>query len=294
MTFYYISYQCGHREKKEVPGNDDDCSYKTRKLCKSCWMKELKLKSAEAAQEAGRLKLPQLNGSEKQIEWAQRVRREILDKLTNIMTNRKSTIEQMTESSDFIMDAISSIYQETSASWWIDCYNNKGIYPESFIFGLIRNRADVIKAEAVNDAEGAGEARAEATVRPGNPKTETVAEIKLLDNKIEVVFPEWRKDGDFSDIMKRLGYKWNKDVRHWIRNISLTTGGIKDRAAETGHTLLKEGFIIRIYDPDVRLNAINGIYEDEEKRWVITIAAGKYAGYLSLYWREFGNCYRQW
>ncbi len=129
----------------------------------------------------------------------------------------------------------------------------------------------------------ATETKAEATVRPCSPVTETVAEIRPTETAIEISFPEKRRD--FREIMKkRLRMEWDYDSQCWRRKISYSTGTAVDRAAEAGHRLLAAGIPIRIYDPDVRQRAIDGEYEPECRRWVSALTTGDHKGWFGISW----------
>ncbi len=120
-----------------------------------------------------------------------------------------------------------------------------------------------------------------ALVRPTEPKTETVAEINIDDNRIMVIFPEYRDD--FRKLIRfGLGYRWNR--QYWIRKIGPLNGLLADRAAETGHRLLAGGFPIRIHDSLIRARAIAGDYQPEPKRWVSRLVTGTYKDWFCITW----------
>jgi hypothetical protein len=83
------------------------------------------------------------------------------------------------------------------------------------------------------------EALAEATIRPEQPKTETVAEIRVLDNAVEILFPERRED--FRELVRfKLGYTWTEPC--WKRELKSVNGSPADRAAEAHLWVLKSRF----------------------------------------------------
>jgi len=129
-------------------------------------------------------------------------------------------------------------------------------------------------------------AKAEATVRPAEVKTETVAEITVADDKVKIVFPE--KRDDFRLLVKGLGYIW---TGVWERKIYWQNGTPADRAAEAGHNLLAAGFIVRIYDSATRQMAIDGSYEPEQKRWIYYRMDGKYEGWFAIHWQRPDDFY---
>ena len=73
--FEKVTYSCGHEGKIEVYGKADKRNYvismKERDLCPECYKKEQQEKTSKETKETG---FPDLNGSEKQISWANQIR----------------------------------------------------------------------------------------------------------------------------------------------------------------------------------------------------------------------------
>ena len=73
--FEKVTYRCGHEGKIEVYGKADKRNYvvsmKERDLCPECYKKEQQKKISKETKEIG---FPELNGSEKQISWANQIR----------------------------------------------------------------------------------------------------------------------------------------------------------------------------------------------------------------------------
>lgn len=75
MAKYTVTHTCGHEQKHQLFGphreRDRKIQWFSTTLCTECW----KQSQQEAAKEvASELKLPQLQGTEKQIAWAERIR----------------------------------------------------------------------------------------------------------------------------------------------------------------------------------------------------------------------------
>ena len=80
--------------------------------------------------------------------------------------------------------AIENIQTKESATWWID---NRDID----VRYLLKNEYERAEKPLLpKEKEFKAEALAEATIRPESPKTETIAEIRILQNAVEVIFPE--------------------------------------------------------------------------------------------------------
>ena len=73
--FEKVTYRCGHEGEIEVYGKTDKRNYvvsmKERDLCPECYKKEQQEKISKETKEIG---FPELNGSEKQISWANQIR----------------------------------------------------------------------------------------------------------------------------------------------------------------------------------------------------------------------------
>ena len=73
--FEKVTYRCRHEGEIEVYGKADKRNYvvsmKERDLCPECYKKEQQEKISKETKEIG---FPELNGSEKQISWANQIR----------------------------------------------------------------------------------------------------------------------------------------------------------------------------------------------------------------------------
>lgn len=168
----------------------------------------------------------------------------------------------------------------TSARWWIDNRFAEGY--KDLLRILDAELLEKKREEAKPPAEVVADAKAEATVRPENPKTETVAEIRAMESAVEISFPE--KRDDFRELVKeKLHMKWKDGC--WKRSLSTKNGTPEDRAAEAGHLLLAAGFPIRIFDAGIREKAINGTYDPECTRWVMVRKEdADHGGWFAIVW----------
>jgi hypothetical protein len=292
MAKYTVTRACGHTETVVLFGKTKDREWRLEnvepsKLCHECWQKELaeqrEKENQEAAEAAREMNLPQLTGSEKQVAWAETIRQKIL---ANIDTFIHQEIREERRNDPKLLEAIEHIKSKTDASWWIDHRTADWSWE---IKHLLEKAAKEAKEKRMAPPpEVVAEAKIEATVRPENPVTETVAEIRALENSIEIVFPE-RRD-DFRQLVKQeLKMKWDGK---WVRKLVAKNGTPADRAAEAGHRLLAAGFIIRIFDEDIRQQAISGEYEPECTRWVQARTSGKYEGWFAINWDRRDDFYK--
>lgn len=288
MAKYDVERACGHTETVDLYGPRKNREWRienveAEKLCRECYLAKLaeerELANKQAAEEAQAQGLPKLEGTEKQVAWAETIRQEVLAAIDEFIVEDEAEDPR-------VIELISHIKSKVSASWWID-HRETSNYR---IRRLLEAAIDEVNTLKLESHPAAQDAKTEATVRPEKPITETVTEIRIQGNVVEVSFPE-RRD-DFREIVKRkLNMEWNRSAQSWQRKISLTDGTPADRAAETGHRLLAAGFCIRIYDPELRQKAIDGNYEPESTRWISRHTGGDYDGWFALSWNRGEDYY---
>ena len=289
---YNVTYACGHEGTVDIYGRSRDREWKLareeEKLCPDCWKKQRdeerakqNAEAAEANKEAG---LPELEGTEKQIAWAESIRKSMID---HIIEYYVSQITDEAKAEHPVMKAFEAIKQHTDASWWID---NRVNDDKIGLRRLINAEIEAIKKAEKEPPKAIIEAaKAEATVYPEKRVTDLVVEISVSDNEVSAYLPE--RNDQFREIVKGLGYKWESG--RWRKPIKVTNGPASDRAAELGNKLLVAGFPVRIYDPEIRQKAVSGEYEPECKRWIfVTNEKHKRPGHLAIWWsRQEGDFY---
>lgn len=251
--------------------------------CKEKARQEANQQAATANMQAG---LPPLTGSEKQIAWAETIRKQKIATLDEALA-RRDLSDRI--DADRFNAAVAGLKNKTAAMWWID-------HRDTHVDYLMRQEYAVtekpLPPEEKKIAEEAKtEAMVEATVRPEKPITETVAEIRVGEKFVEVSFPEKRED--FRQLVRfKLGYGWSKEKLVWRRDLKVTNGTPHDRAAELGNRLLAAGFPIRIFDDTLRVHAVYGTYEPESKRWIAKRTMGKYDGWFVISWPKDDDFYQ--
>jgi len=286
---YTVTHSCGHTADHKLTGPQRYREYKLRKLaedlCPACEEAERSKRNAEAAARNREMGLPPLTGTEKQVAWAESIRARIMKELDDELAAGLAAGEQITEEGQMLIDTLMA---QTEARWWIDARHFSirslmELLAEQIRCGLVKpvRREDETKA--------ALEAKAEATIRPAEPKTETVAEIRITpDQRIEVEFPEMNET--FRQLIRfELGYTWTGSV--WRRAAGLF-GTAEDRAVETGHRLLAAGFPVRIYDQQLRQRILDGDFEPEPKRVIRKLSTGEHAGWFGISWPRSEDYYR--
>jgi hypothetical protein len=290
---YTVTRACGHEETVVLFGKTKDRDWRLenvepQKLCSECYAKQLaeqrEKENAEAAEAAKEMNLPELTGSEKQIAWAETIRQKMLVSIDEFIF--KSVKAEMRNDPQ-LQAAVQCIRNKAESRWWID---HRYINMPYEFRQLLEEAAKEAKEERMQaPAEVIADAKIEATIRPESPVTETVAEIRALENSIEIVFPE--KRDDFRQLVKQeLKVKW--DSGKWVRKLHPQNGTPGDRATEAGHRLLAAGFIVRLYDEDIRRRAIAGEYDPECTRWVQARTGGKYKDWFYISWDRQDDFYK--
>jgi len=267
--------------------------YKLRKLaeglCPTCQAEERERQLAEAARRNREEGLPPLVGTEAQVAWAEHIRREALDGLAKFIDDEEFG-EQVAACLDYLM-------KETRASWWINYRHIAKVnHPRAQRWDVENVVLQMKDAGVLSDKEPSKAVsappeavKAEATIRPAEPKTNTVAEIRTVGNAIEVEFPERRED--FRQLIRyELGFTWTGT--RWKRTISPAIGPVEERVVETAHKLLAAGFPIRLYDAELRRRAIEADFTPEPKRIIAKRTSGQYAGWFAIVWPWDEDYYR--
>ncbi len=296
-------------------------------VCPVCWKTEQdKKRAAElivATEEAISEELPELQGSEKQIAWATTIRHKLLNNIQLAYENKaekfyfawsaiesllgKDMLNQLDNefaslglntfserynhkqeflvqflNSDRMLRALDSLQSKTSANWWIDNRDTRASALLVAEYNATEPTLDDTPTKIVADV------KAEATVRPESPLTETVAEIHLAGHEVQVSFKE--KVEDFRLLMHKLQFKWMHS--YWGRSLSGNNGLPDDRIAEAGNAILNAGFIIRLFDPELRRRAIAAEFELEHTRWILRVTSGEYIGWFEIKWSREEDYYK--
>jgi hypothetical protein len=126
MSKYQIERKCGHIEEMQIYGaikdRDRRAEWESGKLCYECYKAEQARKRAEesaaastAAQADG---LPALAGSEKQIAWAESIRRALVDGVEKILAGYEA--KEPEKVAMFRADFRNVELAETSSHVWIE------------------------------------------------------------------------------------------------------------------------------------------------------------------------------
>lgn len=121
MAKYTVNHSCGHTEEHNIVGTnvhgerDRKIEWLQSQVCSECYKAQKATERAEAAAAAAKqnANMPKLEGSEKQIAWAEQIRAKVLTPAIMTATPKADAPAE-------VVEALESIKNETSASWWID------------------------------------------------------------------------------------------------------------------------------------------------------------------------------
>lgn len=233
----------------------DDCRTKEREAQKAA-------ENAKAAEEAQEFELPELQGTEKQIAWANTIRiayfksySKIIAKYVELDSSKK---EQCGEEFKLFSEVGEHLFStKTAAPFWIE---NRDL---TFRLVVHEHEKEFAKYEEKTEVQGVV---TDYAVKPENPTTDAVAEVKFSNSVLTVSFPS--KNDALTKVCKEIGMKWNSKELVWERKLSEMTG-TTDRIIEIGHKLLKAGIPVAIADENIRNKAVKGEYENECLLWVM-------------------------
>lgn len=135
MAWEMVNYSCGHSEREQFYGPHRDRErkkeWKERGVCSDCYRKQKNEERAKASQVAAEQAkaggLPALVGSEKQIAWAETIRKNALASAQNNVLSRDTFAAlpvDKQESSRGVFEVMRTardrLETEPSAKWWID------------------------------------------------------------------------------------------------------------------------------------------------------------------------------
>ncbi len=116
---YSVTHTCGHNETVNLFGagkeRESRLAWLRKTACRDCYRTEQTATASRTASEQG---LPRLTGSDKQIAWAETIRKEISDKAKALQTEKAAvgTDEQRA----LLAGIIGRVMAHTDCRYWID------------------------------------------------------------------------------------------------------------------------------------------------------------------------------
>ena len=266
MAYYDVKHCCGHTESVQLYGPTKNREWRIhqmeQELCSECWAAELERRNAENAKKAQEMELPPLQGTEKQVAWAETLRMEFIASYERNYANRPMRVDPMLEncSNDEYAEAV--LKEETRASWWID--HKDSMWTWTLIHEVVEAAR---KKHVANPLQKA--ALAEMTMKPADGEHAQDAVITLEHKEDYIIAQCEARNKAFVSVAKDLGYQWNSVGHWWSFKLGTCTGSAEDRMAELGSKLLAAGLTIIVSDDNVRQKIIAGDYEPIYPRWLV-------------------------
>lgn len=255
--------------------------------CYECEEKIRAEENARCAEEAKEMGLPALNGSQKQVAWAEKIRMDMMKDMESAFKMYMERIDKRKEEGKDPAKAIRNakmcdvvrkyiLENYTSASWWIDSRKEHAINLINEVYTKKKPEFDIIIDTAPTDSVMADETLsdeksvmpkdASIVVMPEQP-TKDVARVYVdsRDN-LRAAYPA--KDDKFREICKAYSMRWDADARAWTRALNEFTGNADDRQADLVNRLLRNGFPVQCATQAIADKATAAEFEPEHTRWI--------------------------
>lgn len=123
----YITRACGHNEKVAIYGKYDQrdaaLEREKAKVCAACYAArkdEARLQAAQAAAEQAQAGgLPALQGSEKQVAWAEQIRAQAIQAVDALLAQQGDAQREDPRWAK-LEAAVAALRGQAQAAWWID------------------------------------------------------------------------------------------------------------------------------------------------------------------------------
>ena len=116
----------------------EEWAQKNFDICPECEFEARAEKAAELAQKAAAEGLPQLQGSQKQVVWAEQIRAELLEEAGNFVLKNREYVEKYESDEtkreeklriiDIYEGILGQMQRKSYAAWWIDNRYHSGPY----------------------------------------------------------------------------------------------------------------------------------------------------------------------
>ncbi|HHB76979.1 MAG TPA: hypothetical protein ENK84_10635, partial [Desulfobulbus sp.] len=252
-----VTYSCGCTAEgfRECNGyRPRNPEWLSEQSCRKCWAEE---QLEKAMRMRKKFNLPELNGSEKQIAWAETIRLENVRELYNslygcipfemIDLSLRKKIDSLTPEELFL--SVDRLLSEKSAHFWIE--NRR-----KYLGYILLTKLEDIRVEQyqINHSLLAEAAIAEALLSPEEINWNTPVEIGIVDDsKVHILFPYGSKS--FWRIVRlELQFEWTGEC--WEKTTKMANTSVIDMAADAGHTFLDAGYKVIVWDKTAREKAV--------------------------------------
>lgn len=290
MAKYEVNFICGHTATVQLFGKEIDRQKRIRwmeehSICPSCYKKQLEDDRTKAAEKAAafakEMGLPELEGSPKQVAWANQIRNDMIQNANSNIEHISSSmkkyadrltpenVQQAEEGISFWQVAIECIASEKSAKKFIDAREDH-FSAKDYILA----KEDITSGKKVIDdfsdkyffhksLKKIFYVKEPQILQPEEKKSNVMAVITYNAEHVNVSSP---KDAGIIQICKKSGYRW--DGVQWQYAISVTSGKPEDRAADIANQLLNEGYPVTV-PPEISDAAVSGNFTPLHTRWFV-------------------------
>ena len=128
---YQVTYACGHEGRVDLFGKNSEREYKleqfARDICPECVAAQRAKKEEEAIVAAKASGLPELEGSEKQVAWATRIRQNLITEFSGWQKEDYEDFEYLNGKTKEQVDGLfEAALKQTRATFWIN--NRSGVF----------------------------------------------------------------------------------------------------------------------------------------------------------------------
>lgn len=273
---YSGTYSCGHNGEIELFGPNKEREWKYNRefsgLCPECYKKKLEEENAAKAVYAQNNGMLSLEGSIKQVNWANKIRDDFLIRIDEAFSQLHdlTPTDELNAHLDKLTENRFMITQIKSASWFIDGQFFSPMNPNDTgkmnlklrkILG-IRPEESVYPA---SDNNGEVEPQNMNIIRPEQPSHEGWVDLSIIGTTISATYV---KDEAFRAIVKSSGLHWDSEARAWRMRVGEIQGTCDDCIAELASKLLKNGFSVLIHEQTAYEKTIRGDYTPRHYRWI--------------------------
>lgn len=296
----YGIFKCGHkgyfnitRQNRWKYDTDEKIQeYLNDHVCDECFEKarqeKIKEERKEVKEVEKQVNLIDLEGSQKQIDWANTIRIKLIRETKKMFKNEYHTIkffdeverrlkylieeknneeyekinkifvecDNFEEKKKIAIEAFDNLFDtKSSASEYIDMRDKGSKFVAAFIDSLININ---------DDCKGiAEELEEEYIVRVEKPKNAKLIEISSF---ADVVTIKSIPNQELKEIIKENGFRWDNIDNVWTKKVIVEINDIEDVMAEVSNDILASSFEMKIVNSSVREKAKTGSFKREHKR----------------------------
>lgn len=126
---YQVTFACGHEGRVDLFGKNSEREYRlerlAREICPECAAAQRVKKEEEAVAAAKASGLPELEGSEKQVAWATRIRQNAINEFAG-WGDEDFEVFDNNKTKDQVKELFEAALKQTRATFWIN--NRSGVF----------------------------------------------------------------------------------------------------------------------------------------------------------------------